>query len=164
MLTKNEEAYTKSLKTNLVIAGALAIAIGGFSQAAFSQAADPVIGQWKTIDDKTGQARSIVKVEEVGGVLQGTIMQTFPNPNEKPLTHCNACTDHRKDQPIVGMKIMTGLKKDKAGHWSGGEILDPKEGKIYKVKVATEDGKKLEVRGFIGISLIGRTQTWVREQ
>lgn len=152
----------QSLKINLIIAGLLALTIASISQTVLAQA-DPVIGTWKTIDDKTGQAKSLVKIDIVNGELQGTVIQTFPNPSETPITHCTLCSDARKNQPIIGMKIMSGLKQDKTGYWSGGEILDPKEGKIYKVKLSTDDGKKLDVRGYIGIALIGRTQTWQKE-
>ena len=152
----------KSLKINLIIAGLAALIIAGISQTVLAQT-DPVVGVWKTIDDKTGQAKSLVKIDIVNGELQGTVMQTFPTPSESSITHCTLCSDARKNQPIIGMKIMSGLKQDKTGYWSGGEILDPKEGKIYKVKLSTDDGKKLDVRGYIGIALIGRTQTWQKE-
>lgn len=152
----------QSLKINFIIAGLLALTITGISQTVLAQA-DPVIGTWKTIDDKTGQAKSLVKIDIVNGELQGTVIQTFPSAGETPITHCTLCSDARKNQPIIGMKIMSGLKQDKTGYWSGGEILDPKEGKIYKVKLSTDDGKKLDVRGYIGIALIGRTQTWQKE-
>ena len=152
----------QSLKINLIIASLLALTIAGISQTVLAQA-DPVVGTWKTIDDKTGQAKSLVKIDIVNGELQGTVIQTFPSPGEAPITHCTLCSDARKNQPIMGMKIMSGLKQDKTGYWSGGEILDPKEGKIYKVKLSTDDGKKLDVRGDIGIALIGRTQTWQKE-
>ena len=107
-----------------------------------AQTADPAIGVWKTIDDKTNQPASLIKIEEVSGVLQGTIIKTFPAPGETPLVYCNLCKDDRKDKPLIGMKIMSGLKKDAPGSWSDGKILDPKEGEIYRVKVATEDGKR----------------------
>ncbi len=152
----------KSLNTNIIVAALVALTIASISQIVWAQH-DPAIGTWKTIDDKTGQAKSLVKIEVVNGELQGTVIQTFPTSGETPITHCTLCSDARKNQPIVGMKIMNGLKQDKAGHWSGGEILDPKEGKIYKVKLNTEDGKKLDVRGYVGIALIGRTQTWLKE-
>lgn len=152
----------KSLKINIIIAGVIALTIASISQTVLAQH-DPVVGTWKTIDDKTGQPKSLVKIEVVNGELQGTVIQTFPTAGETPITHCTLCSDVRKNQPIIGMKIMNGLKQDKTGYWSGGEILDPKEGKIYKVKLNTEDGKKLDVRGYIGIALIGRTQTWLKE-
>ncbi|MEF9942731.1 MAG: DUF2147 domain-containing protein, partial [Burkholderiaceae bacterium] len=77
---------------------------------------------------------------------------------------CDQCSGARKDQPVIGMTILWGLKNE-GDEWTGGEILDPKNGKTYKAKAKLVDGgKKLEVRGFLGISLFGRTQTWVREQ
>ncbi|MFM0739801.1 DUF2147 domain-containing protein, partial [Paraburkholderia xenovorans] len=77
---------------------------------------------------------------------------------------CTACTDARKDQPILGMTIITDMKKDGDG-WDHGQILDPENGKLYKCKMRLEDGgNKLVVRGYIGVSLLGRSQTWVRQQ
>ena len=131
---------------------------------AFAQTQDPAIGVWKTIDDKTNQPASLIKIDQVNGVLEGTIIKTFPKPNETPLVYCSLCKDDRKDKPIVGMKIMTDLKQDQPGVWSGGKILDPKEGEVYKVKIATEDGKKMDVRGYIGVPLLGRTQVWYKAE
>ena len=127
-----------------------------------AQSVDPALGVWKTIDEKTNQPSSLIRLEEKNGELIGTVIELIPTPGEPLITHCRLCKGERKDKPIVGMVIMNGLKKEKTGHWSGGEILDPEEGDIYKVKIATEDGKTLRVRGYIGISLIGRTQVWVR--
>ena len=127
-----------------------------------AQAIDPALGVWKTIDEKTNQPSSLIRLEERNGGLIGTVIELIPTPGEPPITHCRLCKGERKDKPIVGMVIMNGLKKEKPGYWFGGEILDPEEGDIYKVKIATDDGKTLKVRGYIGISLIGRTQVWVR--
>jgi uncharacterized protein (DUF2147 family) len=127
-----------------------------------AQSIDPALGVWKTIDEKTNQPSSLIRLEEKNGELIGTVIELIPTPGEPLITHCRLCKGERKDKPIVGMVIMNGLKKEKAGYWSGGEILDPEEGDIYKVKIATDDGKTLKVRGYIGISLIGRTQVWVR--
>ena len=127
-----------------------------------AQSVDPALGVWKTIDEKTNQPSSLIRLEEKNGELNGTVIELIPTPGEPLITHCRLCKGERKDKPIVGMVIMNGLKKEKAGYWSGGEILDPEEGDIYKVKIATDDCKTLKVRGYIGISLIGRTQVWVR--
>ena len=129
-----------------------------------AQATDPAIGVWKTIDDKTNQPASLIKIDEVNGVLQGTIIKTFPAPGETPLVNCNLCKDDRKDKPLIGMKIMSDLKKDGLGSWSDGKILDPKNGETYKVKLVTEDGKKMDVRGYIGVPLLGRTQVWYKAE
>ena len=127
-----------------------------------AQSVDPALGVWKTIDEKTNQPSSLIRLEEKNGELNGTVIELIPTPGEPLITHCRLCKGERKDKPIVGMVIMNGLKKEKLGYWFGGEILDPEEGDIYKVKIATDDGKTLKVRGYIGISLIGRTQVWVR--
>ena len=121
-------------------------------------------GVWKSIDDKTKKERSIIRITDVNGEFKGVVEKIFDQPGDDPAHLCKECKDERKDKPIVGMTILWGLKKDGDG-WSGGEILDPKNGKIYRAKMSlSEDGKSLKVRGFIGISLIGRTQTWHREQ
>ena len=127
-----------------------------------AQPTDPVIGVWKTIDEKTNQPSSLIRLDEKNGELIGTVTELIPTPGETLVTHCNLCKDERKGKPIIGMMIMKGLKKSSPGVWSGGEILDPEEGEIYKVKITLVNDKTLDVRGYIGIPLLGRTQTWVR--
>jgi uncharacterized protein (DUF2147 family) len=122
------------------------------------------VGVWRTIDDKTGKERSIVRIHEVNGELQGVVEKLFDFPGDDPKHLCTDCKDERKDKPIVGMTILWGLKKN-GDSWSGGEILDPKNGKIYRCKLTpSADDKTLDVRGYYGVSLIGRSQTWHREQ
>jgi len=133
------------------------------SLAGLAIAATPV-GVWKTIDDETGKERSIVRIAEVNGELQGVVEQIFDQPGDDPKHLCDKCKGERKDKPIVGMTILWGLKQH-GREWSGGEILDPKKGKIYRCKLTpSEDGRQLNVRGFIGVSLIGRSQIWHRVQ
>jgi uncharacterized protein (DUF2147 family) len=128
-----------------------------------AQAASPV-GVWRTIDDETGKERSIIRITETNGELQGVVEQIRDFPGDDPKHLCDKCKGERKDKPIVGMTILWGLKQN-GNEWSGGEILDPKKGKIYRCKLTpSEDGKQLNVRGYIGISLIGRSQTWHRQQ
>jgi uncharacterized protein (DUF2147 family) len=125
---------------------------------------DSPVGLWRTIDDKSGKERSLVRVTESNGQLQITIEKLFREPGEEPNPLCDKCSGERKNKPVTGMQIGSGLKKD-GEVWSGGEILDPENGKTYKCKVWVEDkGKKLHVRGFIGVSVLGRTQVWVREE
>lgn len=122
---------------------------------------DTPVGTWKTIDDATGKAKSLVTISEDGGKLHGKVVKLF-NPS-KPDPTCEKCDGKRKDQPIMGMEILWGLQKD-GEQWDGGQILDPEKGKIYGAKLSLADhGNKLDVRGFMGFSLIGRTQTWIRE-
>jgi len=130
---------------------------------AFAQT-DPVVGHWTTIDDKTHQPKSIIRIDLVDQKLQGTIVKIFTAPGERADPVCEQCKDHRKDKPIIGMTIMTGLKKSSNTSWDGGEILDPNNGSIYKVKLSLmPDAKALDVRGYIGVPMLGRTQTWVRD-
>ena len=127
--------------------------------------AGAVVGLWKTIDDRTGKPRSLVRITDVNGKLQGKIEQILFRPDEtdhNPL--CKECSGARHNQPIIGMTILSGLSQD-GDEFSGGEILDPKNGKTYRCKIALKDqGAKLDVRGYIGISFLGRTQTWLRQE
>ncbi|HLL11048.1 MAG TPA: DUF2147 domain-containing protein [Rubrivivax sp.] len=145
------------MKKNLLAMVALLSACG----AVFAQATP--VGVWKSIDDKTKAERSQVRISESGGVLSGRIEKLLAT-DAKPDAKCDKCEDDRKDKPIVGMEIIRGVKKAEAENtWEGGTILDPAEGKVYKVRLQTADGgKKLEVRGYVGTPMLGRTQTWVR--
>src|SRR5512133_184894 len=124
---------------------------------------DSPVGVWKTFDDKTGRLKSIVQITEKGGELSGKVLQVLESPfGPHPL--CKPCQGERKDQPVEGMTILWGAKKNGAS-WSEGEILDPENGRIYRLTLTPMDGgEKLEVHGFIGVSVIGRSQTWQREE
>lgn len=120
------------------------------------------VGLWKTIDDETGKERSYVRIVDVNGSLEGTVEKLFKQPGDNPDQLCDKCKGDLKNKPIIGMKILWDLK-DAGGVWKGGKILDPNNGKTYRCKMTPlEDGSQLNVRGFIGFSLIGRTQTWHR--
>ncbi|WP_019139543.1 DUF2147 domain-containing protein [Noviherbaspirillum massiliense] len=141
----------------MVVAAATAI----ISLGAHAQQASPV-GLWKNIDDKTGKPKALIRITESNGEYKGKIEKLFREPGEDPNPKCDQCQDSRKDQPIIGMTILTGLKQD-GEEFTGGQILDPANGKVYKSKMAVVDGgKKLDVRGYIGMPAFGRTQTWVR--
>lgn len=128
-------------------------------------AAEPTpVGLWKTIDDNTGQAKGLVRIRDIGGQYEGKIEKAFPKPGEDPAPRCDKCDGARRNQPVLGMTILWGFTKQ-GDEFQGGEILDPENGKIYRAKMKlTDGGKKLEVRGFIGISLFGRSQIWLREE
>jgi len=131
------------------------------SAGAFAQGAGSAVGLWKSIDDETKQEKSLIRIVEKDGVLTGRVEKIL---TDKKDARCDQCTDERKDQPVQGMTIITGMKKDGDG-WGGGEILDPNNGKVYRSQMKlADDGKKLEVRGYVGIPLLGRTQTWIREE
>ena len=120
-----------------------------------------VIGKWKTIDDETQKPASYVEIYEEDGKFYGKVLEILKE-DTKPDAVCEECTDDRKDQPIVGMQIIRGLKK-KENQWTGGTILDPNNGKVYKCYLELEERDKLKLRGYVGFSLIGRTQYWYRE-
>ncbi|HEY7219545.1 MAG TPA: DUF2147 domain-containing protein [Candidatus Binatia bacterium] len=121
-------------------------------------------GLWKTIDDHTGQPKGLVRLREVNGQYEGKIEKIFPKPGDDPAPKCDKCDGARHNQPVLGMTFLWGLTKQ-GDEYQGGEILDPENGKTYRAKMKLIDGgKKLEVRGFIGFSLLGRSQTWLREE
>ena len=125
---------------------------------AFAQATP--MGLWKTIDDDGKTAKSLVRITEQGGALVGSIDKLL-DPQDPGDAKCDKCKDDRKDQPVLGLQIIRGVKGDGDGHWGGGEILDPNNGKTYRTRLKPVDGgKKLEMRGYIGPFY--RTQTWIR--
>jgi uncharacterized protein (DUF2147 family) len=120
-------------------------------------------GLWKTIDDDGKTEKSLVRIVGTAGVFTGKVEKILEA--DKASAKCEKCEDARKDQPIVGMTIIDGVKQDDEENslFTGGQILDPNNGKVYKVRLKTvAGGKKLDVRGYIGTPLLGRTQTWVR--
>ncbi len=128
-------------------------------------AAPGAVGTWKTIDDETGAVKSLVEISEADGQLTGKIVKLFRKPEEDQDPKCDKCPGDKKDKPMIGLQILWGLKADGDSKWSGGEIMDPKKGKTYSCKMELiENGKKLKVRGFLGFSLLGRTQTWERQE
>lgn len=113
-------------------------------------------GKWKTIDDETGKAKSIVEIfKKNDGKYYGKIQQLMQKPTND---NCVKCKDDRKNKPLIGLEIIRGLEKD-GDEFTEGTITDPKNGKTYKCTI-TRDGNKLNVRGYIGFSVIGRTQVW----
>lgn len=127
-----------------------------------AQSATPA-GLWETYDDHTGQAASHVRVVDSANALSGTIDRILDPA--KAAARCEVCEGELKDQPIAGMMIFhdVKLRTDDALTWDGGDILDPKSGKVYKVRIKLiDDGKTLEVRGYKGSPMFGRTQLWRR--
>jgi uncharacterized protein (DUF2147 family) len=138
----------------------VALFIAGASMTAFADSMSPV-GTWNTIDDETSQPKSLVRITEKDGVISGTVEKLIdPAKQDSKCDECDS-DDPRKGKPVIGMTILTGLKKEGDNVYGGGQILDPKNGKTYKAKVTVIDGgKKLEMRG--SILFFGRTQTWIR--
>ena len=150
----------RSLKHAALLAAALAAVVAG--SPAWADDNSPV-GLWKNIDDVSGKPKALIRITESNGELQGRIEKLFRPADQDQNPKCEKCEDARKDQPIIGMVFMSGLKKD-GDDYAGGEILDPDNGKVYKSKMhLTDGGKKLSVRGYIGIPMLGRSQVWVRQ-
>jgi uncharacterized protein (DUF2147 family) len=124
---------------------------------------DSPVGYWKTIDDITGKPKSIVKVwRNPDQMLMAKVIKIFPSNNSNQNKLCTACEGDKHNQPIVGMVIMSGLKSTE-NQWANGHILDPENGKTYKCSARlTEHGKKMNVHGYVGLPLFGRSQTWER--
>lgn len=137
------------------------IALGMCSMSAMAQMTP--VGLWKTIDDKDGTAKSEIRIVEHDGVISGKIEKVL-DPKARPDEKCVECKDDRKDQPMVGLEIIRGLKKaDGKDLWEGGTIVEPSSGKTYKMTMTPiEGGKKIEMRGYIGFFY--RTQVWIRVQ
>jgi uncharacterized protein (DUF2147 family) len=130
---------------------------------AWGDALTPV-GLWQTVNDHTGQPEGLVRIAEVDGEYIGTVVAVFSPPAPDPNPSCEDCPGELKNKPVVGMAILRGVRRSAHGY-TDGQILDPDEGQIYRCRVALADeGRKLEVRGYIGISLFGRTQTWIRKE
>ena len=140
----------------------LALPLAALSSAAFAQ--NSPVGKWRTIDDKTGKVKSVVEITEAhNGTLQGKVLQVLDS-EKGPNPLCDACKGANHNKPIEGMVIAWGLRHE-GDAWDDGKIMDPKNGKVYSAKMTVVDGgRKLEVRGYLGFSLLGRTQTWVRAE
>jgi uncharacterized protein (DUF2147 family) len=155
----------KKILSMLVVVG---IFFGGFTIPCLASAAETTAmpdldspkGLWKTIDDKTGKAKSFIKIWIKDGKLYGKITKLINPSEEDPL--CDKCEGALHNKPVIGMTIMKGLTQD-GDEWNGGRILDPESGKTYKCLIEVQNsGKRLKVRGYIGFSLLGRTQHWYR--
>jgi uncharacterized protein (DUF2147 family) len=125
--------------------------------------ADTPVGYWKTIDDHTGQPRSIVRIFEVNGELRGRLERILDLPKGAKPPTCDKCPGDKKGKPVLGLEFLWGFKRDGAG-WSDGSVLDPEEGRIYNANLEVLDGgKRLKLFGYVRIVFkLGRSQTWTR--
>ncbi|MGD0155012.1 MAG: DUF2147 domain-containing protein [Terracidiphilus sp.] len=150
----------------LVLAAAFAVALRSPAPAqAFASASvspPSPVGRWKTVDHASGKVKSIVAIREQNGKLYGTIEKLFDPPVAHPT--CYLCSGAMKDRPLVGLQVLWGFGQD-GSQWSGGQVLDPETGKIYRASLTVEDGgNKLRLRGYIGVPLLGRTEHWLRAE
>jgi uncharacterized protein (DUF2147 family) len=138
-----------------------AVALGAVTVATTFAAELSPTGLWNTIDDHSGRPRGAVQIYEQGGAFFGKVEATF-DPREAA-ERCRRCRDDRKDKPIIGLTIIRGLKKN-GDEYSGGDILDPENGMVYRCKLRLiESGSKLVVRGYFVLPLLGRSQVWIRQ-
>jgi uncharacterized protein (DUF2147 family) len=137
-----------------------ALSVLALAATATHAASPSPVGLWKTVDDKTGEARSHVRISDAAGLLTGRIELILEL--DKRDAKCTACSGPKKNQPITGMTILEGVRRSRsADHWEGGSILDPNDGKVYRVRLTPQrDGRTLEVRGYLGPFY--RNQYWVR--
>jgi uncharacterized protein (DUF2147 family) len=139
---------------------AVALCLSALALRGADSAATPA-GRWRTFDDKiAGKAKAIIVLYEEKGLLFGRV-ETLVDPDAVKI--CDKCSDERRGQPVTGMVLIRRMKKD-GDEYTGGDILDPKNGSVYRCKMRLIDqGRKLSVRGYLGFSLFGRSQTWIRD-
>lgn len=132
-----------------------------FTICVFTINAQTIFGKWHSTNDDTGKIDSVIEMYEENGKAYAKIIEIKDPKRQKAV--CDKCEGENKNKPILGLEILTGLKKDD-DEWSGGEILDPRNGKVYKCYIELVNPNKLKVRGFIGFSLLGKTKYWNRAE
>ncbi|MBD8010294.1 MULTISPECIES: DUF2147 domain-containing protein [Acinetobacter] len=128
--------------------------------------AQDLTGTWQQIDDKTGSPKAIIEIRQNdNGTFAGKIVKVTPRPGYTPQKTCNKCPAPYTNQPILGMDVLTGLKNvEGTNNYEKGRVIDPLSGKIYDAKVRlSANGKRLTLRGYVGVSALGRSQTWIRQ-
>ena len=161
--TRRGRGLAAAVLAAAVLSGATGFASVASAQSAPSPAPSPA-GLWKNIDDETKKPKALVRIVESGGTYTGRIEKIL---TDKPDAVCDLCTDARKGQRVQGMTIIEGMRASKVEDelFEGGSILDPNNGKVYRSQMRLrESGRSLEVRGYVGVPLFGRSQTWIREE
>ena len=138
-----------------------AVVFSSLSSLAFAQ---DITGTWKNIDDKTGSSKAILEIrQEANGTFTAKVIKITPRPGYTPKESCVNCPAPYTNKPILGMDVLTGLKYVEGLNFSGGKIIDPLSGNIYSMKAKlSANGKRLNLRGYVGISALGRSQTWIK--
>ena len=138
-----------------------AVVFSSLSSLAFAQ---DITGTWKNIDDKTGSSKAVLEIrQESNGTFTAKVIKITPRPGYTPKESCVNCPAPYTNKPILGMDVLTGLKYVEGLNFSGGKIIDPLSGNIYSMKAKlSANGKRLNLRGYVGISALGRSQTWIK--
>ena len=132
-----------------------------FTTVSLSMSAQTIFGKWENRDEETNKVDSVIEVYKKDGKAYAKIIEITDKNRQEAV--CDKCSGNRKNNPILGMNILTGLSKD-GDEWSGGKILDPKNGKEYKCYIKLDGKNKLKIRGYVGFSAFGRTAYWHRKQ
>jgi uncharacterized protein (DUF2147 family) len=148
----------RSLREKLIASGVLALAAVAVAVATSFplRAAGPTaVGLWEQVDENSGKAESWIKISERNGVYEGNIVKIFFKPGQDENWVCSKCEGSEKGAPVLGLTLIKGMLR--------GTVRDPRDGSVYRasMKIST-DRKKLEMRGYLGISLFGRSQVWNR--
>lgn len=144
----------------------LGIALSTCTALSHAAATDDLTGLWRSIDDRTGFSKALIRIEKTkDGSYEGTIVKIIPRPDYTPQKYCHDCPAPYTNKPILGLTVLTGLKPESRNHRFGdAQILDPLSGRIYSAKAkVSSDGRRLSMRGYVGVSMLGRSQSWVRE-
>lgn len=147
------------MKKNIFFAAFVSVVFSG------NVLANDLTGTWKTIDDKTGSAKAILEMrQESNGTYTAKIIKVTPRPGYTPKETCVNCPAPYTDKPILGLDILTGLKPSGDNQFINAKVLDPLNGKIYSGKAKlSSNGKRLTLRGYVGVSALGRSQTWIKQ-
>lgn len=147
-----------------VIIKHLLLTIAGFMFTSSMALAQDISGLWRHIDDKTGSSKAVIQIhQEANASFTGKIIKVTPRPGYTPKQTCINCPAPYTNKPILGLEVLKSLKLEGENQYSGGKILDPLTGKIYSMKAKlSSNGNRLQLRGYVGISVLGRTQTWIR--
>ena len=122
--------------------------------------AQTIVGQWETYDDKTNEKKAVIQIYKEQNLYYGKIIEKFTGPQDAT---CEKCEGSKKDAPIIGLVIIENIQKEDDS-FEGGTILDPESGDVYKCYLKLVNDNKLKVRGYLGVSLFGRTQYWLRKK
>jgi uncharacterized protein (DUF2147 family) len=161
----NKDVVMRASFPKLIIVGA-AVVLGtvlfGAASLPLRAADQSAVGLWEQVDEKSGKPESWFRIAEKNGIYEGTIVKMFLKPGEDPNWACDKCEGDERGKPVLGLALIKGMHRN-GNLYESGTIMDPRDGSVYKAKMTlSEDGKTLEVRGFLGFSLLGRSQYWNR--
>jgi uncharacterized protein (DUF2147 family) len=156
----NKDVVMRASFPKLVIVGAAVLV--GAATLPLRAADQSAVGLWEQVDEKSGKPESWFRIAEKNGIYEGTIVKMFLKPGEDPNWTCDKCEGDERGKPVLGLALIKGMHRN-GNLYESGTIMDPRDGSVYKAKMTlSEDGKTLEVRGFLGFSLLGRSQYWNR--